>query len=275
MQWCPWKGPIKTTGVHLEAMYMSPQGIWDVQDYIVKCKSWWQRSLRDCRDAPNLSLHQCLDWVESFLATRPLGMGGIDRALSLRSLFGEQLVCHDHQDLVPSDESTDDSMRSCFVQCQVVPGEFSPVPVRSQVAYHGSHLGCLYSILASRGEVSFDETKYKQANQRTHTQVRGFFCHKHGTRRKAGGYMKYFLVSEHMLVGVLLEMRVPVDHPHIVKCFPDQLCVPDPVKNAELRAVWFHCVSRRHTSTLQYYGTWEDHKELRPSFVSEGCEAGE
>ena len=82
--------------------------------------------------------------------------------------------------------------------------------------------------------------------------VYGIYCHKHGTKKKAGTYMLY-TPFKFVSVGVLLELKVR--RRKIVSC-GDSWCLEDP-GDVQVVAVWFHVLPHyevaRQTNTMRYW----------------------
>jgi hypothetical protein len=132
---------------------------------------------------------------------------------------------------------------------------------QGQVAYHGTHLAAIYSILywgltpgpaenrASNGDI-----------------VRGVFVHKHGTKHKARNYMTYVMFPGGFMVGVLLKCTV-ADSPFRRICPPDHWCMlfNDGVQTD---VVYFHFIKfedvHRQPGDFWTWGDWDPKLEANP-----------
>ena len=127
-----------------------------------------------------------------------------------------------------------------------------------ETAYHGTDILMLYSILC-RGLQPGPATKAARNGER----ISGVFAHKHGTRAKARNYMKYFLLPEGFVVGVLLTLKVE-DPPIRRTCPPDQWCLPP--NGVQVQEVGFHFLRFEDLTPGEFWiaGMWDPHKEVSP-----------
>jgi hypothetical protein len=93
--------------------------------------------------------------------------------------------------------------------------------------------------------------------------VRGVFAHKHGTRRKARNYMKYFMFPEGFMLSVLLKCKVE-DPPIRSTCPPDQWILPE--DGVQVEVVYFHFVRFEDCTPGNFWtwGLWEPNHEAKP-----------
>jgi hypothetical protein len=131
---------------------------------------------------------------------------------------------------------------------------------QGQVAYHGTHLAAIYSILywgltpgpaenrASNGDI-----------------VRGVFVHKHGTKHKARNYMAYVMFPGGFMVGVLLKCTV-AGPPIRRTCPPDQWCVVSN-EGVQTDVVYFHFIKFEDVQPGEFWtwGNWDPKIEANPS----------
>ena len=129
---------------------------------------------------------------------------------------------------------------------------------QGEVAYHGSSLAALYSILVHGLRVG-PSTKRASNKER----ISGVFVHKHGTRYQARGYMKYWMFPGGFVVAPLFECRV-ADPPERRTCPPDQWCLP--ANAVQVTAVHFHLVTFEEVKPghLWIYGPWDSSVEASP-----------
>lgn len=126
-----------------------------------------------------------------------------------------------------------------------------------ETAFHGSNMSCLYSILRRR----FLDTgpRAKKSNRHGGKYQYGVYCHKHGTRKKAANYMKYF-EYQGFIAAPLLQLKV---HDYIA-CGDQWCCDPSGV---QIESVWIHIVPIRSVGLRRYYivaSQWQSAYELCP-----------
>ena len=126
-------------------------------------------------------------------------------------------------------------------------------------AFHGSNMSVLLSILKRR---CLDTgPRGKVANRHGRKKFFGVFCHKHGTRKKAAHYLRYFQYTG-FIAAPLLELKV-----HNQIACGDQWCC-DPA-DVQIEAVWLHVVPITSVGLHTYYiaaSPWQSSFEMRPSF---------
>jgi hypothetical protein len=127
-----------------------------------------------------------------------------------------------------------------------------------EVAYHGSSMAALYSILVNGLRVG---PSTKMASNKK--QITGVFVHKHGTINKARGYMKYWMFPGGFVVAPLFECRV-AGPPERRTCPPDQWCLE--ANAVQVIAVHFHVVPFEEVKAgdCWIYGPWEPSLEVSP-----------
>ena len=128
-----------------------------------------------------------------------------------------------------------------------------------QTAFHGSNMSCLFSIL-KRGFLDTGPNG-KRANRHGNRRQFGVYCHKHGTRRKAANYMKYFQYPG-FIAAPLLELKVR----NYIAC-GDQWC-SDP-SDVQIESVWIHIAPIRSVRLNRYFivaSPWQNSYELQPRF---------
>ena len=128
-----------------------------------------------------------------------------------------------------------------------------------QTAFHGSNMTCLYSIL-KRGFLDIGP-RSKRSNRYGHRQQFGVYCHKHGTRRKAANYMKYFEYRG-FIAAPLLELKVR----DYIACGDQWFCDPSDV---QIESIWIHIVPIRSVGLDHYWivaSPWRSCYELQPRF---------
>ena len=128
-----------------------------------------------------------------------------------------------------------------------------------QTAFHGSNMSCLYSILRRR----FLDTgpNAKRSNRHGQRYQYGVYCHKHGTRKKAANYMKYFQYQG-FIAAPLLQLKVQ----DYIACEPGNQWVCDPSR-VQIESVWIHIVPIRSVGLNRYYivaSPWQSSYELCP-----------
>ena len=127
-----------------------------------------------------------------------------------------------------------------------------------ETAFHGSNMSCLYSILRRR----FLDTgpNGKISNRHGQRYQYGVYCHKHGTRKKAANYMKYFQYQG-FIAAPLLQLKVRNDY---IACGDQWCCDPSGV---QIESVWIHIVPIRSVALNRYYivaSPWQSSYELCP-----------
>ena len=128
-----------------------------------------------------------------------------------------------------------------------------------QTAFHGSNMSCLYSIM-KRGFLDTGP-RAKRSNNHGHRRQFGVYCHKHGTRRKAANYMKYFQYQG-FIAAPLLELKVR----NYIACGDQWCCDPSDV---QIESVWIHIVPIRSVGLNRYFivaSPWQNSYELQPIF---------
>ena len=114
-------------------------------------------------------------------------------------------------------------------------------------------MAVLYSIL-----VHGLKTGPSQKQASNGESISGVFVHKHGTRSKARGYMKYFMFPGGFVAAPLFMCLVD-DPPARRTCPPDQCGV-------QMTAVHFHLVAFEDIAPgdLWIYGPWSSSLEAHP-----------
>jgi hypothetical protein len=126
-------------------------------------------------------------------------------------------------------------------------------------AYHGGHMGGLYSILENRRLEAGPRTKRGRRGQDLH----GVYCHKHGTRRKCGSYMTYFQFPG-FLAAPLYELRVC---PNARRTAGDQWCVP--ADKVQITKLWVHVVKNACVRPGELWAgpEWSQGYEFKPHWM--------
>ena len=102
----------------------------------------------------------------------------------------------------------DDDMPHYWLKCRLAENSMRRLAGNTescQTTFHGSNMSCLYSIL-TRGFLDTGP-RAKRSRRHGHQLQFGVYCHKHGTRRKAANYMKYFQYPG-FIAAPLLELKV-------------------------------------------------------------------
>lgn len=126
-----------------------------------------------------------------------------------------------------------------------------------ETAFHGTNMSCLYSILR-RGFLDTGPNG-KRSNRHGRVVQYGVYCHKHGSRKKAANYMKYFKYQG-FIAAPLLQLKV-----HDPIACGDQWCC-DP-SGVQIESVWIHIVPIRCVGLDRYYivaSPWQSSYELCP-----------
>jgi hypothetical protein len=192
---------------------------------------------------PNLS-NIAESWIRGFLRHRSYDGYGVECVLE--NAFASFAVTDDEH-----------TVGGCWVEA-VLKESWKRYQPQGQVAYHGTTLAAIYSILLwglKQGPSP------KQARNRQ--VMRGVFVHKHGTKHKARHYMKYFMFPEGFLLSVLLQCRV-ADPPTRRTCPPDQWCLPE--DGVQVEKVYFHFVRFEDATPGAFWtwGQWEPKHEANP-----------
>ena len=126
-----------------------------------------------------------------------------------------------------------------------------------ETAFQGSNMSCLYSILC-RGFLDTGPNG-RRSNRHGRVVQYGVYCHKHGTRKKAANYMKYFKYQG-FIAAPLLQLKV-----HDPIACGDQWCC-DP-SSVQIESVWIHIVPIRCVGRARYWivaEPWQSSHELFP-----------
>ena len=126
-----------------------------------------------------------------------------------------------------------------------------------QTAFHGSNMSCLYSIL-KRGFLDTGPNG-RRSNRHGRAVQYGVYCHKHGTRKKAANYMKYF-EYQGFIAAPLLQLKVR----NPIACGNQWCCDPSDV---QIESLWIHIVPIRCVGLNRYWivaSPWQSSYELRP-----------
>lgn len=163
------------------------------------------------------------------------------------------------EDAFTSFELVEDVMGGLMVVAELKESWKSNSP-EGEVAYHGTSLASIYSILCQGLKKG---TARKKAATNSTTYLQGVFVHKHGTRHKARNYMKYFMFPEGFMLSVLLKCRV-ADPPVRRTCPPDQWCLPE--CGVQVDIVYFHFARFEDYIPGHFWtwGLWEPKHEAPP-----------
>ena len=155
----------------------------------------------------------------------------------------------------------EEDMETYWIECKLAETQRLIPPERTaswQTAFHGSNMSCLYSILI-RGFLDTGP-RAKRSNRHGHKYQYGVYCHKHGTRKKAANYMKYFRY-EGIIAAPLFQLKVRDDY---IACGDQWVCDPFGV---QIESVWIHIVPIRSVGLNRYYivaSPWQSSYELSP-----------
>ena len=155
----------------------------------------------------------------------------------------------------------EEDMETYWIECKLAETKMLIPPEGTaswETAFHGSNMSCLYSILM-RGFLDTGP-RAKRSTRHGHKYQYGVYCHKHGTRKKAANYMKYF-EYEGIIAAPLFQLKVRDDY---IACGDQWVCDPFGV---QIESVWIHIVPIRSVGLNRYYivaSPWQSSYELYP-----------